>query len=450
MTLKFLPAILLIGSLLAGCNSENRGPSPLRTSAFAPSKATIPTDPTSPVDRGGALQTEHPNPQGRVGTPEDATHRRREAGEVDANSVSHISPVVRQNVVSPVDRPFDLSSTRASAPRFTTSPSSGQYLTVGGVVAEVNNVPIYADKVVGQIAPILAARARETNRQQFRQEAMREIRDQVQALITLELDYAAAQRNLDTKEKELAQMMTQDWRRHKVAEARSVEIARKVAADQGQDFDEMINEQYRFFMSQIFWQKRLVPRIQVTADDMRRYDDQHIATEFTVPEKVRFRLIKIAVQQVGDRQQARAKIEEIRRRVVGSGEDFAAVASTTNDPALIRTGGELSLTRGAFADARVDQAVWSAPVGSITNIVESPDAFYIAKVEEKSTGRIVPFEEEQAQRAIGEKLRAEQFNAMRRQVQEQLKQQAVVRSSDSMMNTALDMAMENYTAWARK
>jgi hypothetical protein len=152
-------------------------------------------------------------------------------------------------------------------------------MTIGGLLAEVNSTPIYADKVLAQIAHVLAARARKSSsREKFREAAKQEVRDQVQKLVTLELEYAAAQRNLDQHDRGFAADLTADWRRHKIAEAQGSEaLARKRAAEQGISLEDMVDEQYRFFMSQIYYQKRLVPRIQVTVNDMRRYYYQHVA-----------------------------------------------------------------------------------------------------------------------------------------------------------------------------
>ncbi|MBA2706959.1 MAG: peptidyl-prolyl cis-trans isomerase [Gemmatimonadaceae bacterium] len=333
--------------------------------------------------------------------------------------------------------------------RLATAPSSGQYMTIGGVVAEVNSTPIYADKVVAQIAHVLAARAKDISREKFRDVAKVELKAQVQKLVNLELEYAAAQRNLDEADREFAANMTADWRRHKIAEAQgSQELARKRAAEQGIGLEEMVAEQFRFFMSQIYYQKRLVPRIQVSANDMRRYYETRVGSEFTERDTARFRLIKITVKQVGDPAEARKKITEIRQRIVDRGEDFAAIAATTNDPMLARSKGELPpVQRGAFAEAKVDQAVWATPVGDVTQVIETPDAFYLARVEERKNGRTVPFEEEQTQVAIKEKLRAEQFRSMREQVLADLRKDAIIRSTDEMMNTAIEMAMQNYSAW---
>jgi peptidyl-prolyl cis-trans isomerase D len=169
-----------------------------------------------------------------------------------------------------------------------------------------------------------------------------------------------------------------------------------------------------------------------------------------VRDTARFRLIKISVKQVGDRTEARKKIADIRERVVSRGEDFAGIAGTTNDPGPAPHQGELTVQRGAFAESAVEQAVWAIPIGEVTPIVETPDAFYVAKVEERKNGRIIPFEEESTQVAIKEKLKAEQFKFMREQVQADLRKDAIIRSNDEMMNTAIEMALQNYPAWSGK
>ena len=432
-----------------GCGPKSERPSPLRTGAFAPQERTIPTDPMSPVDRSGPIESENPHVE-----PVVEPVRRRQtgagAGGLDNGSSGRVSSVVSENTQSPI-----AAASTAPSPVVVTATagpgSSGQYMTIGGVVAEVNNTPIYADKVIGQIAHVLAARAKDASPERFRQIAREEIGAQIKKLVDQELLYAAALRNLDEKDREVAALMTADWRRHKIAESQgSEELARKRAAEQGIGFDEMVNEQYRFFMTQLHLQKRLVPRIQVTANDMRRYYDTHVAGEFTVRDAARFRLIKISVKQVGDREEARKKIADLRRRIVEGGEDFAGIAGTTNDPMLARTKGELTVQRGAFAEAKAEEAVWATPIGEVTPVVETSDAFYIAKIEERTKGRIIPFEEEQTQEDIRRKLRAEQFRSLLEQAQADLRKDAIIRSTDEMARTAVEMAMQNYPAWSRK
>ena len=249
MTAQLRWTIPLLAAGIIGCARNIESP-PLRSAAFTASsdKPTIPTDPTSSVDQGGALATEHPNPQGAAPGAGGGHGKPPET----VNGGQHLSTVVQENVTAPGGA-IDLSTTAPAVARVTTGPSSGEYVTLGGVLAEVNTTPIYADKVLSQIAPVLSARAKESSREQFRNIAAKEIRDQVQALVNLELEYAAALRNLDQKDKDFAEALTADWRRHKIAESEgSLELARKRAESQGQNFDDMLNEQYRLFMSQIY------------------------------------------------------------------------------------------------------------------------------------------------------------------------------------------------------
>src|SRR5205823_15047079 len=105
---------------------------------------------------------------------------------------------------------------------------------------------------------------------------------------------------------------------------------------------------------------------------------------------------------------------------------------------------------GAFALEKVEQAVWDTPVGEVTPVVQQgdpPDAFYLAKVEERKPGRVVPFEEEGVQARIEKQLSDEQFLALQEKVQAELERDAVVKRDPQMRESAVEMAMQNYRTW---
>ena len=116
------------------------------------------------------------------------------------------------------------------------------------------------------------------------------------------------------------------------------------------------------------------------------------------------------------------------------------------------TGGELgaAIQKGAFAIEPVEQAVWNTPDGQVTPVVQVGNAFYIAKVEEKKTGSIRPFEDEEVQMKIKDHLSGIQFRELQQRVQKTLIDDAVIRSDPEMLNTAVEMAMQNYSRWAGK
>jgi parvulin-like peptidyl-prolyl isomerase len=331
--------------------------------------------------------------------------------------------------------------------------SSGQYLTIGGVVSEVNGTPIYANKVLTLVEPVLAAGAKQYDAQRFRQFAIRQIRDQIEDLEYRQVEYAAAERNLDQKEKDLADTLTTNWKQQQIREAGgSLELARHAAVVRGEDFEELTQEQYRKFMSQIYYQKKRFPRIQVSAADMRAYYEHNRDREFNDRGVAQFRLIRIDVRKHDGRDKAWQLINELRNRIIKAGESFESIARSVNDdPLLLRNGGDVGkIEQNSFKIEKVDQAVWNTPDGQVTPVIDTGDAFYIAQVLEKKPGKILPFEDETVQQRISDRLYAEQFRNLREDEKRKLLGEAIVRSDPVMINTALEMAMQNYRRWAAK
>jgi parvulin-like peptidyl-prolyl isomerase len=322
-------------------------------------------------------------------------------------------------------------------------------MTLGGVVAEVNQRPIYANQVLREIVGPLSARARELDEQQFRAAAVGLIRDQIQRLANSERETAVAERNLEEREKQQARMAAARWRGRQITEAGgSLERAKRKWAAEGYDFEERVDVEYRAILAQLYYAKKVWPRVQVTADEVRRYYQQHVNDEFTVKDEVRFRLIKVDARRTGGREQALAKITDLRARAA-RGEDFAALAGSVNDDAfLMRQNGDVGwVQKGNYAVEQVERAVWDLQPGGISDIVDAGGAFYIAKLEERKLGRVMPFEEQAVQDRIVKSLKAEQFRQLRDRVIATLSKNSVVRSDADMLNSAVEMAVQNYGRW---
>ena len=454
-----LAALLLIG----GCGRGNGGARPLDSDAFysRQGQATVVEEsPISPVDQPGAV------PYDRTGT-----NVRQPTPQRGEPSVSHVSETVRQSVqhrqpsavatTAPTTAPSSdegavgaMTTTTTTMP--TTAPatrgaSTGAYLTIGGVIADVNGQPIYADKVLEAISGPLRAKARELEVAQFRNFAEDQVNRQVAEFIRDELEFAAAERALDAREIDLAHAMTERWRKQKITEAGGSEaVAKQRAQDAGEDFNEMVRQKYREHMTQIFYQKRVIPRIQVTAQDMREFYNRNKETEFTEHGEVEFRLIKIDPRKMGGREQALEKIRELRQRVE-NGADFATIAGSVNhDEHLMRNQGLVGpIQRGAFRLRKVEEAVWQTQPGKMTEIIDADNVFYLAQVERKRSGKVLPFEEPTVQARIQATLRSQQFSKLREQVQERLRADAIIRYDQEMIKTAVEMAMQRYAQWAR-
>lgn len=451
---RALTGMAITAALAGGCQTSEK-PRPLAPAAaatLAPRNDRItPMEPLSAADQGGQLN----NPRMTGANP-------ARAAKPAPPAVEGVSQVVQNEIKVPgpddatliaplaTTQPATQPATQRVPP--TTGVSSGHYYEVGGVVANVNGTAIYAEQIIKLLDPMFSARAREFNQAQFREFAKRAITKQRDDLVRNQLEYAAAERYLDEKEKELADVLTAQWRTRQITDAGgSLAIVRDRYASRGENFDQKVQDQYKIWMSRIYYEKHVMPRIVPTAHDFREYYDAHRSTTFTEQGTARFRLIKVDPAKHGGREGAARFASELYNRITKAGESFESIARSANDdPRWLKSGGDLgtAIQQNAFAIPAVEKAVWDTPVGQVTPVIDAGTAFYIALVEEKKAGKVQPFEDYGVQVRIEEEIRARQFGEARQRVYENLIKDAAIHATDSMMNVAVEMAMQNYPRWA--
>jgi parvulin-like peptidyl-prolyl isomerase len=347
-----------------------------------------------------------------------------------------------------------------TAPSIFDKATTAQYMTIGAVVVEVSGTPIYADKVIQALTPLLSSEARQRDQQSFRALARYEIEKQVGAMIQSELWYAAALKQLTAEDKTLARRITEVWRQRQITEAGgSEQLARRKAAADGIEFDERVNEQHRQVLVYLLRQRKIDPRLQVTAQDMRQYYDRNVKTQFSDADQAQFRVIKIDPRKLGEGSEGRAraidKIKELRDRAVQStDEEFAKLAASFNhDPSLMRTAGRVGgadgwVQRGSFTVQEVEEAVWGLQPGQVTDVIEAGNAFYLARLENRKLGRVRPFEDEEVQKTIKTALENAQRVGYHNQMLEDLKRDAVIFPDRPLIEPVIEIAMQKYPHWA--
>ena len=426
---------LLTATLVAGCSSDPE-PRPLGSDAFYRRD-----------DRGGAIQ---PGPRVPP-TPAEQQAGKRVEGTPGADTPAAPAPDALAFVTNQVK-----STTPATQPTSAQGQSArpvnyevGQYVSVGAIVAEVNGTPIYADNVIRAVSPLLAARAKDLAQQPFRSLASSEINRQVDDMIRAEVAYASADRNTSADDKQTAERITQQWRdRLKTENKGSMEEVRRKFREQGTSYDEAAKEEFRRNLVRVYYTKKLFPRIQVTADDLRRYYDQNKDAMFTQHDTLTFRLIKISPAAMGSDELAQKKVNDLLARA-NRGEDFATMAGEINhDPILLRNKGLTGpIDRGAFRIDDVENALWKLQVGETTPVIRNGKDYYLARLESKTVGRTQSFEENAVQAKMLETLRSDQFAKMRRDMESQLRKDSVVARNESTYATTVEMAMQNYPRW---
>lgn len=464
----------MVGAATPGCVNQDNA-RPLTADAFVSRRVQGRANP-QPIDQPGLVITDGIKPSQYEGS---------EAPEVTA-----ISPAVREVVGRPtvtrVGRGSAARDARAAA-RAATGPAptdggaeassdpgasaaaaapaapatgavdpSGQYVVFGAVLARVNDQPIYAHKVLTILDSALRAEAKQNDARAFRRVAAEMIHKQIGTQVRDEVVFAAAQKSLSERERTLADAITAQWRNAEITRAGgSLELAKRRWADEGWDFEERAEYQYRLAMRMVYHEKRIKPLVQVTASDIRRYYDANRDTLFTAQARVKFRVIRIDPRNeslgVATAAEAERLAREVRTKALKG--DFDALAREHNDPLLKESGGVVGvedgwMPRGTYVAEKVESAVWDLKPGQVTDVIEERGAYYVARLDEREDAKSRQFEEPAVQDAIRETLETQQLTELDQRERNRLIREAVIQEQPRALQTAVDMAMQRYAAWA--
>ncbi len=450
---SFAAAVLFAAPGLAGCARDSAPP--LRPEAFGRAQEVRGKGTPQPIDRPGALIYDSVHPDPAAANPRDET----------APEVKEISPAVRETVRPPGENDHSATTVPASregAAAGTTAEANGhaeqgpspdgQFELVGSVVATVNGKPIWANKIVASRESALAAEAKNYSAPGFRVIAWDLVRKRLQEEINSEVEFAAAQRALDKKDEALANAVTSQWRQEQIAKAGgSLELAKRRAAEDGEDFEQRVQDQNRLNLVRIYYQKRVWPKTSVTQADIRRYYNDNQETKFTEHAQVQFRLIKVDAKRLkGGHAEAMNKINEIRKRWE-KGEDFDQLATSDkyNDDASV--GSPQAVQKGAFRETEVEDAVWKLQPGDVSAPVDTGNSVYLARLESRTAGKVKRFEDPEVQESIRQTLRGQQFVALRMERQAELQKDAVVViDEDRAKEIMMQLVMQRYPRWAAR
>lgn len=441
MHLKRFAVVLSCLLAAAGCAKKASAPKPLTPEAFiSPREAASDNDKPPAGESGARPNVRIPAGNGKTSTSGDVP--RPPVADVVDQAIKPVGPVATNGATTPTTSATTLPAIGRSA---------GQYVTLGGVVAEVNGTPIYANKVLALLDEPLRTKAKQLDRAAFSRFAKENVARQIMELIRNELEYAAAQRSLDLDDRRMAEMGTMVYRQQLITRAGgSIEMAKRASLNDPilpMDFEERIAEQSRLELVKIYYNKKVYPKIQVSGVDIREYYDKNVGKEFTQNEQVKFRLLKVDIAKTGTKDAAITKINDKYKRAK-AGEDFKEMVLKENDEKMFAREDMGDVAPRSFAIAKVRDALEKLQPGQISDIIEDRGGFYLVQVVERKEGRVRPFEEQKVQDEIRFKLRSEQFRVLREQKQQELMKGAIIRADEQMAQIALDMAMQKYPQYA--
>jgi parvulin-like peptidyl-prolyl isomerase len=447
-----IAAGLAAGLVLAGCGGSTTqplSPQEFYSSAGGSGSSLGPTDQPGVLPSRGPYQSFAPVVDVPPPPPRGGISQGIEQTFAHPTTRSALSAIAQPSTL-----PSTFPSTQPSVPTLASTESStapdllpaDQYMTLGTVVAVVNGTPIFANKVLRRDATVLRELAKDYDINRFEEAARDRIDKTTDELVYDELEYAAAERELDKNDKTLAEMLTQKWRQRQITEAGgSLEVARRRAAAEGEDFDDRVDDQHRFLMILLYRTRKIDPRVQVTAEEMRQYYRSHLDSQFTKLDKATVWILNADPADLGD-DVALAKIKDDLRRVQ-AGEDFVALAQAQNSTVFTQ---EQTIEKHSFVLQNVENAIWAMQAGQVSGIVKDRGGYYLIKVDTLDRGGVQSFEDEAVQDLIRAKLRSQQLQKLQDEEMQKLRESAIVRSDPSMIDAAVEMALQNYPKWSKE
>ncbi len=329
---------LIVAALGVPLGCASRSPKTLTADAFMPKPA---------VNGGEAIQQPRPLASADAAIEDAPIDSPKKASVMPSTmpSFANIGAPLEQSPAVSTTNPSPSVASSTSEPAGQSAPKlqEGLYMTLGGVVADVNGTPIFANTLISLLDKQLAIKAREMDADSFRTYAADLLGRQRETLISDEAELAAAERLLNADDKKIIEQMAMpQYRQQLVTESGgSVELAKHKARADGQDFDDLMRQHYRQLMQQMFYQRRIWPRVQVSAADMRDFYRANVDRLYTEHDQAKFRVIKIDPKRIGGANADAAALDRaklIREKAI-RGDDFTALASSENQDDYLKSRG---------------------------------------------------------------------------------------------------------------
>jgi parvulin-like peptidyl-prolyl isomerase len=175
-----------------------------------------------------------------------------------------------------------------------------------------------------------------------------------------------------------------------------------------------LDRQMAFFMEYHLGQEMIRKQInfkpEVSHQEMLDHYSRH-ADQFVVAAKARFEILTLHYQNFPSRQAAEQALAEMGNAVYLGGASFASVAQkSSQEPGASKGGQHDWTTKGSLASEVIDEAIFSLPLGKLSQILHDDRGCHIVRVIERSEAGQVPFTDAQTkikEAIMGEKRQAQ-------------------------------------------
>ena len=174
-----------------------------------------------------------------------------------------------------------------------------------------------------------------------------------------------------------------------------------------------------YHLGQEVIRKQITFKPEVSHQEMLDFYRDH-AVQFAVPAKARFEILTVYHQNFPSQQAAEQALAEMGNAVYLGGASFASVAQKSSQEPGASKGGQYDwTTKGSLASEVIDRAIFSLPVGKLSQILHDERGCHIVRVLERSEAGQIPFTD--AQKKIKEAIMAQKREAQYKKYVESLR-----------------------------
>jgi rhomboid family GlyGly-CTERM serine protease len=320
--------------------------------------------------------------------------------------------------------------------RIAEAPAKINGYAMDGMIGQVNGRAIYAADILEPIHEQLQALGRKLPRDVFQQHVQEAVVKQLRTTVINSLVYGEAERDLSDTERGNLAPMTRTKREELLRQWGSGSLAlaeENILRKTGLTLDQHLKEFRQQVVVSTYMQRKLLPRINVTRKDVKRYYRDHPEI-YQPPTSRTVRMIQVATQKEADAIAA----------LLHAGQEFAQVAATPLNQFKPDVGGLFGPVIGnaPLAMKPLNQAMLKLKASQHSQAIIIDQEYWFIYGEKIDHGQHQTLA--MAQLQIAEALRRQQFQTLQASYSSRMFAQGSYYSLENMALTLVEIAMNRY------
>ncbi len=279
---------------------------------------------------------------------------------------------------------------------------------VNTVLAQVNDEVITREDILGDLRPQIDQWRKEMSKAAFENHYHYVVEQKLREAINQRLAVQEAKRTLSEDEKKQIDAQLDKTLKTMISEAGSRPLLEERLSKQGATIETAIQKEKDRVMVQRFLHEKVAPTVHVTHSELQRRYDKVCQERYVKQTRIHLLLMTLKKSEFESVEKGKFAAVDLQRRVV-EGENFAKLAERNSHDAYASKGGDWGfITQGSLKVKAVDEAVFALNTGEVAPLIDTPQAWYIAKAAAREDGRTVPLTE--VQEDIEDEIREKHFN----------------------------------------